>query len=119
MNKLKALIHVNEPEKWDTALGNITNLFKDIGNNNAEVIVLANGSSVSAYVDNKKLAVMEELSKKGAQFLCCRNSLKKLCSSSTDLCINEESLPPYVHVVKAGITEIIVKQMEGFSYVKP
>jgi intracellular sulfur oxidation DsrE/DsrF family protein len=119
MDKLKAHIHVNEPDRWDIALGNVTNLYKDVGDGNAEVIILANGPSVTAYIDVKKLAVMEELSKKGAHFFCCRNSLKKLCSSSSDLCINEDSLPSYIHVVKAGITEIIRKQMEGYAYIKP
>jgi intracellular sulfur oxidation DsrE/DsrF family protein len=118
MGKLKALIHINEPIKWDVALGNIANLYKDIGDGNADVVVLANGPSVTAYGDEKKLEIIEELTKKGARFICCRNSLKKLCSSS-ETCIIEETLPSYITVVSAGITEIIRKQMEGYPYIKP
>jgi intracellular sulfur oxidation DsrE/DsrF family protein len=41
-----------------------------------------------------------------------------MCSGGT-VCINKESLPEFIHIVPAGITEIIRKQAEGYAYVKP
>ena len=78
MSKLKVIFHVNEPQRWEVALGNITNLFRDVGEENADVVVLANGPSVLAYTDESKVSQMKELSLKGAQFLSCKNSLKKM-----------------------------------------
>ncbi|MCI4625363.1 MAG: DsrE family protein [Candidatus Magnetoovum sp. WYHC-5] len=119
MSRLKVLFHVNEEEKWNTALANVTNLFKDVGDGAADVVVLANGPSVKAYVDSGKLKVMEELARKGALFLACRNSLKKMCEEQTGACVNESTLPDFVKVVPAGVTEIIKRQMDGFAYIKP
>ncbi|GAB4414152.1 MAG: DsrE family protein [Thermodesulfovibrionales bacterium] len=118
MGKLRVLFHVNEVDRWDVAIGNIVNLIKDAGVDNVDVVVLANGPSVAAYVDAEKVAAMKGLSEKGAKFFACGNSLKKMCSEGS-VCISEENLPSFVTVVPAGITEIIKKQHEGYAYVKP
>ncbi len=118
MEKLKVIFHVNEKEKWDVALKNITNLIKDVGEGNLDILVLANGPSVGAYVDPIKIQTMEDLAKKGVRFLACRNSVKMMCSEGV-ICISEEGLPSFVTVVPAGITEIIKRQHEGYAYVKP
>jgi intracellular sulfur oxidation DsrE/DsrF family protein len=118
MNRLKVLFHVNENDRWNVALGNITNLIKDVGESNVDIVVLANGPSVTAYADAEKIEIMKGLSEKGAKFLACRNSLKKMCADNV-ICINEENLPSFVGVVSAGITEIIKRQNEGYAYVKP
>lgn len=118
MGKLKVLFHVNEVDRWDVAFGNITNLINDVGQGNADVAVLANGPSVAVYADAEKVETMKGLADKGAKFLVCRNSLKKMCSGGP-VCMSEGNLPPFVLVVPAGITEIIKKQHEGYAYVKP
>lgn len=118
MEKLKVLFHVNEVDRWPVALGNITNLFRDVGAEGADVIVLANGASVAAFVDADKIEEMKALAEKGAKFLVCRNSLKKMCSDNI-ICISEEGLPAFVVIVPAGITAIIKIQNEGYAYVKP
>lgn len=118
MEKLKVIFHVNNPERWETALGNITNLLKDVGDGGADVIVLSNGPSVQAYADSDKVDKMKTLAEKGVVFKACRNSLKNLCSGG-NICLNEENLPEFVQVVPAGITELIRRQAEGYAYVKP
>ncbi len=118
MGKLRVLFHVNDPDRWGIAFGNITNLINDVGEDNVDTVVLANGPAVAAYADAEKVETMRGLSERGAKFLVCRNSLKKMCSGGA-VCISEESLPPFVSVVPAGITEIIKKQHEGYAYVKP
>lgn len=117
MSKLKVLFHVNENGKWDTALANATNLLKDIGPEGADAVVLANGPSVAAYVDDKKQSIMESLASQGVTFLACRNSLKKMCEGN--LCISEEGLPKFVTVVPAGVTELARRQADGYAYIKP
>jgi intracellular sulfur oxidation DsrE/DsrF family protein len=118
MDKMKVLFHVNEPERWDTALGNMANLIKDVGKDNVEIVVVANGPSIMSFIEQDKLTIMKELTDKGVSFLACRNSLKKMCYG-VDACITESALPSFITVVPAGITEIIRKQSEGYAYVKP
>jgi len=117
MKKLEVLFHINEVERWDTALGNITNLIKDVGEEAVDAVVLANGPAVNAYIDDKKIATIKGLIDKGVRFLTCRNSLKKMCSAG--VCISEETLPSFIGVVPAGITEIVKMQADGYAYVKP
>ncbi|MGD1076474.1 MAG: DsrE family protein, partial [Thermodesulfovibrionales bacterium] len=57
-------------------------------------------------------ADMENLSKRGVLFLACRNAL-------TAQQIGAESLPDFVTIVPAGITEIVKRQADGFAYIKP
>ncbi len=118
MDKLKVVFHINDPSRWQTALGNITNLLKDVGDDAAEVVVLTNGPSVTAYSDSALMEKIKELAQRGVRFRACRNSLKNLCSGG-DVCINEENLPDFIEVVPAGITELVRLQSEGFAYVKP
>lgn len=115
---MKVLFHVNEADRWDTALGNISNLIKDVGGDAVEIVVVANGPSVMSFIDGDKLEIMREQAGKGVKILACGNSLKKMCYG-VDACISEASLPSFIDVVPAGITEIIRRQAEGYSYVKP
>ena len=118
MERLKVLFHINKLERWDTTLGNIINLLKDMGEDAVDAVVLANGPSVNAYGNDNKLSVMKGLSERGVRFLACRNSLRKMCSSG-DSCIKEDNLPSFIEVVPAGITAIIKIQSDGYAYVKP
>ncbi len=137
---LKTLIHVNEPERWPVAISNIINLLNDVGDSNIDVIVVSNGAGVKGYIPRLSgegtvsgevtvgeacipgatvtsplmdaLKKMEELSKRGVKFLACRNALKANN-------IPEESLPDFVRVIPAGMTELIKRQAEGYAYIKP
>ncbi len=127
--KLKLLIHVNEPERWLIALGNITNFLNDVGDENADVIVVANGAGVRGYAGRPEktdvhgeacviggpeanLSTMQVLSKRGVVFTACSKALESQG-------IKTEEIPEFVRVIPAGMTEMVRRQMEGFAYIKP
>ncbi|ADQ07249.1 conserved hypothetical protein [Caldicellulosiruptor hydrothermalis 108] len=128
MNELKVLFHINESSRWQMVLINITNFLNDVGQNNANVEVVINGEAVSIFKNKCQqaesgslcnvstnlslLEQMEKLSEVGVKFTACRNALKAQL-------IDEESIPDFVRVVPAGITEIVRKQAEGYAYIKP
>ncbi|AEG58763.1 DsrE family protein [Desulforamulus ruminis] len=116
MKDLKVLFHVSDNEVWPKALLNITNFLKDVGQNGAEVEVVANAGAVMAYYppEEKKeqLEQMAKLSHMGVKFTACRNALN---AHSLD----ESQRPGFVEVVPGGITEVVKKQTEGFIYIKP
>jgi len=118
MNKLKAIFHVNESARWDTALANIINLLRDAGDDAADIILLSNGPAVEAYSEQAKVEIMQELNKRGVRFQACRNSLNKLCTGSS-ACFSEKNLPDFVEVVPAGVTALIKSQADGYAYIKP
>lgn len=121
MEKLKALLHVDEPMKWRLALANTRNFIQDVGVEQIIVEIVANAAAVQIFDSNEEdvskdsrelLRQMKELSSQNVTILACRNALK---ANS----IREELLPDFVTVVPAGITRIISRQTEGYSYVKP
>lgn len=132
MNTLKVLFHVNESARWQTVLVNISNFLKDVGRDSTDIEVLANGEAVSIFGNGCLLAgegddgqkascgigngsfsdQTQKLSEAGVNFVVCRNSLESYS-------IDEDSLPAFVTVVPAGITEIVRKQAQGYAYIKP
>jgi intracellular sulfur oxidation DsrE/DsrF family protein len=127
--KLKLLVHVNEPERWLIALGNITNFLNDVGDENAIVLVVANGAGVRGYVGEQvktevqgeacvlggapaNLQTMRILSNRGVTFMACSKALEAQG-------INTGEIPEFVRVIPAGMTEMVKRQMEGFAYIKP
>lgn len=116
---MNVLFHINENNKWKTVLDNVSNMIKYC-NDNAEdfnIEVLANGEAVISLKievcsNLKLLSVFNELSKQKAVFAACNNSLTKLA-------ICKEELIPYVKIVPSGVIEIVNKQEEGYSYIKP
>jgi hypothetical protein len=116
MRDMKLLLHVTDDNRWSVALGNAANFINDVGEDRAQVIIVANGSGVFSFAQPDRL--MEILSGKGVEFRACRNSLQKLFAAGKG-CTGEEGLPPYVKVVPAGMTEIVRLHKEGFAYVRP
>lgn len=109
------LFHVSDNETWPKALKNITNFLKDVGPQGAEVEVVANAAAVSAYYNQEKAELTDQMARlfdQGVKFTACRNALNAQG-------LNENQKPSYVEVIPAGITEIVKKQGEGFAYIKP
>jgi glyoxylase I family protein len=114
--KIKAIFHIDELEKWDLLLTNVKNLLIGIDNLNQEatIEVLANSKAVMYYIEdpthhNDRL---EELSKKGVYFTACNNALNSLK-------IEKERLYPFITIVPIGVKEIIEKERVGYAYLKP
>jgi len=118
VDKLNVLIHINENEKWKVALGNISNLLNDAGDENVDVVVIANGYAVYGYADSEKVSPMEQLAVRGVKFIACRNSFSNMCQEGV-ACLKEELMPSFITIVPAGITEIAKRQLDGYAYIKP
>lgn len=110
---LKVVLHVNETEKWPVAIANVSNLIKDVGEDQVRAALLANGVAVEVLRPGNELVVpLGQLAEQGVEVLACRNSLRSLG-------IAEGELPGFVQVVPAGITELVRRQQEGWAYVRP
>lgn len=111
---MKVLFHINEPDRWSRVILNTVNFLRDVGPGKAIVEVVANGAGVVAYSQGKPdlIKQIKELHEQGVVLVACRNALNMHN-------IREESLPAFVTVVPAGITEIVIKQAEGYAYIKP
>lgn len=121
MELLKALLHIDELDKWQLTLTNAQNLITDVGLEKVILEVVANAAAVKIFDSMGQeihqntmglLKQMQELSNNNVRIIVCRNALRAYS-------ISEELLPEFITVTPAGITRIITKQSEGYSYVKP
>lgn len=116
MIEYKVIFHIDELSKWKLLLTNVSNLLKANDNNKYSVEVLANAEAVKYYDTTQNsetdINTMEQLSEQGIKFVACNNAL-------TAYNLPPQDLIPFVDIVPAGVIELIVKQSEGYSYIKP
>ena len=106
-------VAVAEPTAWKTVLGNIVNLQAALGSENVEVAVVAysRGLQLLFSQDPALRSKLKALADQGVAFLACRNSLRSLGLSETDLA-------PGTVTVDSGVAELVRKQGSGWSYLK-
>lgn len=113
MGKYKVVFHIDEQVKAGLVLNNISNLITDIGEDNLEIEMVANGDAVKLLVNGIEFEPMlKELVKKQVGFCACANSLHSLG-------LRKEELLDFVEVVSAGVGEIVKKQAAGWAYIRP
>ena len=106
----KVLIHVDQIELWEKALGNCRNLIKGIDQLDVEFVV--NSKAVKGYLDEQILNEIRPLKKSGVRFIACSTALKSFN-------IKKEQLDSIIETVPSGVVELVIKQTEGYSYIKP
>ena len=123
------IFHVNEVDRCPVALGNLSNLLKDVGQESIIAEVIVNGPAVVFFSSatqardkfpsfwseefyQQLVQNMKDLHEMGVCFTVCSTAL-----SMNGL--NTDQVYPFVTLVPAGITEIVKKQSEGYGYVKP
>lgn len=112
---MKVIVHVNEKDKWNMAVGNIKNILKDDPTLIVEMLVHGNPIVNLREADAKMLGFYNEISElasKGVVFAACNNTLTKMEIKKEEIC-------DFVEIVPAGVMELIKKQNEGYAYVKP
>ena len=117
MAKYKAIFHIDENNKWKLTLANVNNLINAIDDDESyEIEVLANAEAVKYYDLSKKLdsdiKTMKKLKSKDVKFVACNNAL--IANN-----IEKDNIMNFVNIVPAGVLELVEKQSEGYSYIKP
>ena len=95
-------------------LGNVENLREALGAGSAQVEVVAHGKGLGDLMKtNTALAErMQKLSDSGVAFVACENTMRKNS-------VTKEQLFPFVTTVDSGVAQVVRRQAEGWSYVKP
>ncbi|MFZ3070909.1 MAG: DsrE family protein [Anaerolineaceae bacterium] len=116
MKKYQVVFHLDEEAetKVNFVLNNLVNLLIDLGEENVDIELLANGPAVKAFQkSNGELAGrVRQLADQNVVFAMCNNALKLFDLSS-------ESLVEEAVVVPAGVSELVKKQSEGWAYIRP
>mgnify|MGYP000225738313 FL=1 len=110
----KVVIQLNTADtaSWSSTIGNIRNLQK-IWPNNISIEVVAHGKGLDLIVANKTHIAndVNALSKEGVVFAACENSMRKHNVTKADLL-------PVAITVPSGVAEVILKQEQGWAYLK-
>lgn len=97
---------------WSSMLGNIRN-FQKVWPGNVKIEVVVHGKALNFLVASKShlVADVEAMTKLGVIFNACENTMNKYG-------IKKEMLIPSASSVPSGVAELVVKQEEGWSYLK-
>lgn len=110
----KVVIQLNTADTaaWGGVIGNIKNLSK-VWPGNIKIEVVVHGKALDFLVAAKSHLVtdIDQLAKKGVVFNACENTMGKYG-------ITKQMLIPSVFSVPSGVAEIILKQEEGWSYLR-
>ena len=115
---IKAVYHVNEPDKVWTALRNIQNHLRD--DPSVRVVLVANGGGIDFLLKDATdkqgtpfQPTLSELLGMGVTFKVCRNTL-------TARKLTDDAVAEKVVVIQAAVAEIArLQQREGYAYLKP
>jgi intracellular sulfur oxidation DsrE/DsrF family protein len=110
----KVVVQLNSADTaaWGGVIGNIKNLSK-LWPDQLQIEVVVHGRALDFLVASKSHLVndVEQLSKKGIVFSACENTMGKYG-------ITKQMLIPAVFTVPSGVGEVILKQEQGWSYLR-
>lgn len=108
------VVHLDEadPAKHEAVLRNITHLLDALGPDTV-VELVTHGPGLSAVLlGSPHEEALRELLARGVRAVACANTMRQKG-------ISGDRLVPAVGVVPAGIARLVVRQREGWSYVRP
>lgn len=108
---VRVVIHLDEREKAALVLRNTKNLVEDLAGVEVEVVAHADGAE-ELRTGSPQAALMAQLADRGVRFVVCENTLR-----SRNL--SEKDFPGYVGTVPSAIVELVVRQAEGWQYLRP
>jgi intracellular sulfur oxidation DsrE/DsrF family protein len=110
----KVVVQLNSADTaaWGGVIGNIKNLSK-IWPDQLQIEVVVHGKALDFLVASKSHLVndVEQLSKKGIMFSACENTMAKYG-------ITKQMLIPAAFTVPSGVGEVVLKQEQGWSYLR-
>jgi intracellular sulfur oxidation DsrE/DsrF family protein len=103
----------NDPAKWSLALNNVRNIQQDLGKDNVEIEVVAYGPGLNMLkLESAVSARVGDALAQGVKIVACENTM-------TNNKVTKADLLPNLGYVKAGVVELMVKQQQGYSYIRP
>jgi len=112
-NKVVLQVSDSDPAKWNLALNNARNIQTDLGEKNVEIEIVAYGPGIGMLkLDSPVASRLDEAIASGVKVAACENTMRGQKLARADMLPNLEYVP-------AGVTEIMKKQQQGWSYIRP
>ena len=113
--KQRVVIQVSdaEPAKWKLALSNARNVQQDLGADNVEIEIVAYGPGIDMlHVDSEASPGVIQAMTDGVKVVACENTMRNRK-------LKREDMQGGIGYVGAGVVEIMQKQRQGWSYIRP
>ena len=112
-NRVVIQVSDNDSGKWHLALNNAQNLQAALGKGNVDIEVVAYGPGIAmlkadSLVGNR----IEDAGKDGVRVIACENTMKNQKLVKDDLLRGIAYAP-------AGVVQIMERQKQGWSYIRP
>jgi hypothetical protein len=114
VKKHHVVFHVtdSDPARWNQVLNNAANLQKNVGKENIEIEVVANGPGLDMFkLESQVGDRMGDAIKNGIEMKACATTMKAFKLTDKDLF-------PGVGTVPGGVIEIMQKEEAGWTYLK-
>lgn len=103
----------NDPAKWNLALNNASNIQQDLGRDNVEIEVVAYGPGLPMLKLDSPVSVrVGDALAQGVRIVACENTMTNTRATRADML-------PNIAYIKSGVVELMVKQQQGWSYIRP
>lgn len=112
--KQKMVLHVADadPKKWNQVFNNVKNVQQELGKDNVDVEIVANGPGINMLkLDSEVGNRVDEAIANGVKVVACENTMKANKLTRADML-------PSTGYVPAGIVELMKKQQEGYAYIR-
>lgn len=113
--KQKLIIQVSDadPKKWNLALNNAANVQEDVGKDKVDIELVAYGPGLAMLkLDSEVGGRVKSALEDGIRVVACENTMHKQKLTRDDML-------PDLGYVKAGVVELMNRQAEGYSYIRP
>lgn len=113
--KEKLVVQISEadPAKWNLALNNVKNVQQAYGADKVDIEIVVYGPGIGMLKADSIIANrVEDAKKSNVAIVACENTMKANK-------LTKEDMLPNTDYVTAGAVEIMKKQKEGYSYLRP
>ena len=113
--KQRVVIQVsdNDPAKWGLALNNARNVQEDLGKDKVQIEIVAYGPGLGMLKADSKVADrLAGALDDNIGLIACENTMKNTK-------VTRDDMYQGISYVMAGVTHIMKRQQEGWSYIRP
>lgn len=112
-NKVVFQVSDSDPARWNLALNNVRNLQTELPDDESDIEVVVYGPGIGMLKGDSAVAHrIADALKNGVKVVACENTMKSMKLTYADML-------PAIGYVPAGVVEIVRKQQQGYSYVRP
>lgn len=112
-NRVVFQVNEDDPKKWNAVLVNIRNIQAELGANNVSIALVAISYGLGMLTaDSLAANGVQDALATGVEFIACGNSMNAQK-------VTKEDLIEGVTIAKAGYVELMRRQQQGWSYLRP